>query len=196
MVWSCTSRQPPSRLYQRWSEGPEAPPPPLAGSLAGRHRVPKQPPEVGAVRTCCPGASRATTERDRARESEAAPPAEPAGGKRTETMAARAPGRAGRSAWGRPQRSPPAHTCAGRPAEGRGQRARRAALGALDASPPRRGPGAERSPGGNPSLGPRRGARGNPCGRSRGRGAGLGSLRWSLVREAKRHEVSFSSGFF
>ena len=32
MGWSCASRQPPPRLFQRWSEGPEAPPPPLAAS--------------------------------------------------------------------------------------------------------------------------------------------------------------------
>lgn len=57
-------------------------------------------------------------------------------------------------------------------AEGRGHPARRAARGALESSPRAR-PGAGRSPGGNAGPGPRRGARGNPCGSSGGGGAGM-----------------------
>lgn len=75
----------------------------------------------------------------------------------------RAGGGPGR-ARGRPRRPP--HTCAAARDRGTRHPAQCTARGALGASP-RAGPRAGRSPGGNAGSGPRRAARGNPCGSPR-----------------------------
>lgn len=107
MGWSCTRRQPPPRLFQRWSECPEALPLPLAASP--RASTASRSGHWRYVR--CELAAQgqpAGSEQDPARESEAAPSPEPAARGRGADN-----GRAGAGlgrARGRPRRPP--HTCA------------------------------------------------------------------------------------
>lgn len=191
--WSCTSRQPPPRLFQRWSEGPEAPPPPLAASpratprpeAAARGRCGPEPPLEASQR----GASGAGRGRPRPRRL----PRGPRQRRGDNGRAGAGPGRAQGS-----QRRPP-HTCARPGAEGRGHRAGRAARGALEASPLARPRGGAVS-GREPEPGARaRGAR-KPLRRPRGRAPGMerprpGPSAFS-PSEAERHEVSLFRDFF
>lgn len=184
MGWSCTRRQPLPRLFQRWSEGPEAPPPPLAASSGPAPR-----PRAAAGGRCGadlpPKARRreaSGTGRGRARRRGARP-------RQRSGDNGRASAELGR-AWGSRGALPtPVWRVAGR-----GTRAPGPVGGAWcpRVQSPHQAPGRGGSHAGT-QTGPWRWACGNPCGTAEEEAPGWrgrGCAAFLYLRSAERHKVS------